>query len=88
MNFRKAVREASREAELMFQERFKLRLVLAIPAYRRQLEEELLLKAVQHSVVPASMTLDADTQDVDWEVVKDFIIEWLPVILRLIVLFI
>ena len=66
MNFRKAVREASRKTKLGFRGRIKLRLVLAIPAYRKQLEEELLLKAIQHNVVPAVTTLDAEIQDIDW----------------------
>ena len=87
MNFRKAVREASREVNLRFGQRLKLRVILMVPAYRQKLEDELLAKAIKHNAVPANATLDSETQDIDWGVVKDFIKEWLPVIIRIVLIF-
>jgi len=87
MNFQTAVREASHEADLRFGQRMKLRIILWVPAYREKLEEELLLKAIQHNAVPAATTLDGEIQELDWEAVKDFIKEWLPVIIRIVLIF-
>ncbi len=87
MNFRKAVREASREADLRFGQRLKLRIILMVPSYRQKLEDELLLKAIQHNAVPAATTLDGEVQDIDWNAVKEFIKEWLPVIIRIVLIF-
>jgi len=89
MNFRQAVLEASKDAELNFGERVKLRIILAIPAYRKQLEEKMLAKAVELNAVPSNTTLDsAFPTQVDWEKIKEFIKEWLPTIIKLIMLFI
>jgi len=88
MNFRQAVLQASKEANLHFGQRVKLRIILAVPAYRRKLEEKLLAKAVKLNVVPASTTLDsALPQEIDWEKVKEFIKEWLPIIIKVILVF-
>jgi hypothetical protein len=86
-SFRQAVKEASKKANLGWRSRFKLRLVLAIPGYRRQLEEQLLTKAVSLNAVPIVTTMDgALPTDVDWDGVIDFIIEWLPTVLKIVLL--
>lgn len=87
-NFRNAIKEAARDSNLSFGQRIKLSFVLSIPAYRRELEDRLLKQAVRLELVPAVTTMD-DTipENVDWDNIIDFIIEWLPIILRIMALF-
>ena len=88
MNFRKAVREAAKEADLTRRERFKLGIVLTIPWLRRRLEQQLLEKAIEYQVLPPHATVDAEFLDnVDWQQVIDFIVTWLPIVLKLILIF-
>ena len=91
MNFRRAIREASGKEKLLaklgFRQRLKLRIIMFSPSMRRKLEEELLTKAIQHNAVPATTTLDAEIQEIDWEAIIDFIVEWLPVIIKLVITF-
>lgn len=88
MNFRKAIRKATNKVKLNFRDRIKLNIILLIPSYRRELEEKLLAKAIEYQIVPPTTMVDTERfDDIDWEQVIDFIITWLPTILRLIIVF-
>lgn len=88
MTFRKIIHQAIRESKLTFGQRATLNAALLLPGKRRRLEDKILNEAKLQAVVPAVLTMDADAQiDIDWDKVKEFIMDYLPVIINLLMLF-
>jgi len=88
MTFRKTIHQAIRESKLTLAQRAVLNAALLLPGKRRRFEEKILTEAKLQSIVRTTLTMDADAQfDVDWEKVKKFIIDYLPVIINLLMLF-
>lgn len=87
MTFRKSIRLAVRESNLTIGQRIRFNSALLIPGARNKIEQHILNKAIENSVVPDTLSLDTDSQvDIDWDKVKEFIKTYLPVLLKILFL--
>lgn len=85
MTFRQIIREAAKEANLNRRERIKLRMALLVCPER--LEQELFNQAQAEGFVPVGTTIDGNVGAFDWAAFFEFIKEYLPTILQMIILF-
>ena len=88
ITFRKTIHQAIRESKLTFVQRVTLNAALLLPGKRRRLEEKILNEAKIQLIVPFTLSMDANSQlNIDWEKVKKFVIDYLPTIINLLILF-
>ena len=88
MTFRKIIKQAIKESNLTLMQRAMLNAALLIPGKRRKLEDKILNEAKIQLIVPFTLSMDANSQlNIDWEKVKKFVIDYLPTIINLLILF-
>lgn len=86
-NFRGAVLEASKQVRLGFWKRAKLRWILSSSRLTDRLMRQCLVEAQAAAVVPLTLSVDGVDAQIDWSAVLEWLIENLPTIISLILLF-